>query len=78
MFDEAFGHKSMLLAVMNTLSLLLMGVFLYLVAHWPLLTRWLKRTSMKPGEGAPILSKSEATHNALRTCSLALVQLCKV
>ncbi len=51
MFDEAFGHKSVVTAVMNTLSLWAMGLFLWLVAHWPLLTRWLKRTSMKPGEG---------------------------
>jgi hypothetical protein len=58
MFDEAFGHKSMVTAVMNTLSLWLMGIFLYLVAHWPLLTRWLKRTSMKPGEGTPTLSET--------------------
>lgn len=50
-FDEAFGHKSCLKAVKETLKVWLTGLFLLLVANVTFLTRWLKAKSLKPGEG---------------------------
>ena len=50
-FDEAFGHKSCLKAVKETAGVWMTGLFLLVVAQFAFLTTWLKKNSLKPGEG---------------------------